>query len=156
MSIPFNFSSENANGVSSMYGSSSNEIANPRSKRLWKAGFSIIGGGVNISADKITTVRIRGKQTGIILYLPLEMKDGMIDKTLEQQEKIKSQRKEFRRANERLRNLEIIEKYRQIKVKEEIERLEQQRRNDEMIKQQKIKDDLERRAMIGIFNLINL
>ena len=64
--MPFNFTSEDANGRSSIYSNSAQqEMQNSRSRRLWKAGASIISGGMNTPAEKKTTVRIRGKQTGI-------------------------------------------------------------------------------------------
>ena len=75
----------------------------------------------------------------------------MIEKTLEEQEKLKTQRKEIRKANERLKNLEKLEKYRQTKVKEEIERLEQERREEEMNRQRRLKEDMSKRAAIGNF-----
>ena len=78
------------------------------------------------------------------------MMEGMIDKTLEQQEKLKTQRKEIRRANERLKNLEKLEKFRQEKVRIEIERLEQERRNEEMNRQRRLKEDNDKRAAIGM------
>ena len=78
------------------------------------------------------------------------MMEGMIDKTLEQQEKLKAQRKEIRRTNERLKNLEKLEKFRQEKVRIEIERLEQERRNEEMNRQRRLKEDNDKRAAIGM------
>lgn len=68
VSVPLNFTSENdVNGRSSMYSSSMQDMVNSRSKRLWKAGASIISGGLSTPMDKKTTVRIRGKQTGKII-----------------------------------------------------------------------------------------
>ena len=78
------------------------------------------------------------------------MREGIINKTIEQQEKIKLHNKEVKKFNERLKNLDKIEKFRQSKVKEEIEKLEQQRIENEMLKQQRLKDDIEKRAIIGI------
>ena len=66
VSVPFNFTSEDANGRSSIYSNSAQDMQNSRSRRLWKAGASIISGGLNSPVEKTTTVRIRGKQTGII------------------------------------------------------------------------------------------
>lgn len=132
VSIPFNFTSDqDGYERSSVFG---------RSNQLRKAGASIMSGSIDPSFDKKTTVRIRGKHT--------EVTEGVIDKTLQEQEEMKSKKKEIRRANERLKTLEKLELYRQEKVKNEIERLEEERRLEEFNREQKRRDDgLKRRKI---------
>ena len=132
LSIPFNFTSDqDAYERSSMYN---------RSSQLRKAAASILSSSENAPFEKKTTVRIRGKQT--------EMTEGVIDKTLEEQEKYKSKQKEIRRANERLKTLEKLERYRQEKVKKEIERLEEERKMAEVNRELKRKEDMIKRRKI--------
>ena len=48
-----------------MYWSSAQDMINPRSKMLKNAGASIISVDNNFPSDNITSIRIRGKHTGI-------------------------------------------------------------------------------------------
>ena len=137
VSVPFNFQSDHdVQGGSSMYSNSSRRQKYPPS-RLRGAGASIMGNAKSHSLDKKTTVRIRGKY-----HNQNSIKEGVIDKTLEEQEKHKSKQKEIKRANERLKNLERLEKYRQDKVKIEIERLQQERQAQEETKEKERKQNI--------------
>jgi len=124
-----------------MYSSSSssklNNFGAKKSKRLFKAGANIMGGLESLSLERTTTVRIKGKFKN-----QNTVTECMIDKTLEEQEKIKTKQKELQRANERLKNLEKLEKVRQEKVKEEIERLEQERKQQEETKEKERKENI--------------
>ena len=134
VSVPFNFTSDqDGQERSSMYG---------RSSKLRKAAASIMSGSMDSTPfDRKTIVRIRGKQ--------IEMTEGIIDKTLEEQENFKFKQKEIRKANQRLKTLEKLERYRQEKVKNEIEKLEEERKMEEINKEFKRKGDMMKRKKIA-------
>jgi len=133
VSVPFNFTSDS--------GGYDRTSAQNIQSRIRNAGAAVMADRSSGGFERTTTVRIRGKQT--------EITEGMIGKSLEEQKKYQSKKKEIRRANERLRTLEKLEKHRQQKVKEEIEALEEERRLQEDNKESKCKADMERRKKIA-------
>lgn len=155
-----------------------NTIQKPKSRdrisnNLFNAGESVISNSISIShdrqarhslADRIsgyahksseiypsastahgtnsTMIRIRGKNNMIM------NKQGAIDLTSEEEIVINAKRKDVAQAAERLRKLENMEKKRIGKIKDQIVRLEEERKRDEDERKLKKKELIERKRQL--------
>lgn len=80
---------------------------------------SIHTSGQANSVDKTTTVRYRGKR-----YDQVQTTKASIVQTGEQQERREERKKMIKRSNERLRMLDAMSKERQLKLQQDLQRLE--------------------------------
>ena len=87
------------------------------------------GGQETVNA-KQTTVRIRGKR-----YDQVQTSKASINQGLDEQKKREERRKMIRRSNERLRMLDEMGKQRQIKLHQDLERLEAEKEAERMRQQ---------------------
>jgi hypothetical protein len=93
-------------------------------------------------ATNSTMVRIRGKNNEIM------SKRGVLDLTTEEEYAINAKRKDVAQAAERLRKIEIMEKKQVGKVKDQIIRLEDERKQDDIDRRAKKKDLIERKRKL--------
>jgi hypothetical protein len=93
-------------------------------------------------ATNSTMVRIRGKNNRIM------SKRGVLDLTTEEEYAKNAKRKEVAQAAERLRKIEIMEKKRVGKVKDQIIRLEDERKQDDIDRRARKKELIERKRKL--------